>query len=87
MNCVIYRCSRQNEMYLYRREDLDATELPHALLARLGRLTEVMQLDLSRRERLARVDIDAVRRALAETGWYLQMPPDGQVHAHLDDGD
>ena len=85
MNCTIYRCSKQDQMYLYVREDLPHEDLPAALLQRLGRLEPVMELDLARREQLARVDIAAVRRAMDEPGWFLQMPPDGSIKAQLND--
>lgn len=84
--CIVYRCARQGEMYLYVRADLSADSLPQALLRITGRLTQVMELDLSKR-RLARVDVDKVRQALHEPGYYLQMPPGGYLHGHLDDGD
>lgn len=85
--CVVYRCSRQAELYLYLREDLSPEVLPEALRARTGRLTEVMRLSLHPERRLARVEVSRVIAALAGPGWYLQLPPDGQIHGHLDDGD
>lgn len=87
MKCLIYRCARQAEMYLYLRDGLDPAELPAPLLQRAGLLTEVMQLDLHPTRRLARVDTQAVLTQLAERGWFLQLPPDGLVAAHLYFGD
>lgn len=87
MNCTVYRCSRQDEMYLYLAEGESADELPADLRARLGRLTEVMQLELSLERRLARVPVETVIESLTVRGWFLQLPPDGRVQAHLDDGD
>lgn len=87
MNCLIYRCARQAEMYLYLREDLDPAQLPAGLLQRAGRLTQVMRLDLQPRRRLARVDTQAVLAQLQACGWFLQLPPNGQVEAHLHFGD
>ena len=85
--CRIYRCSKQEEMYLYLRADLTQDALPAALLSRLGRLIEVMTLDLTKRERLARVDIQQVAARLASDGFYLQMPPQGELKAFLYEGD
>lgn len=85
--CVIYRCSRQDEMYLYVREDLDPASLPEALQRQAGRLTEVMRLSLGSGRKLARADVASVIARLRETGWYLQLPPEGRVHAHLHFGD
>ncbi|HKY91170.1 MAG TPA: YcgL domain-containing protein [Nevskiaceae bacterium] len=85
--CRIYRCSRQDELYLYLRADLDPAALPAPLLKKAGRLTEVMTLDLEPSRKLARVDAAKVLEGLQRHGWYLQLPPDGQLNAHLKDGD
>ena len=85
--CVVYRCSRQDEMYLYVREGLDPATLPEPLQRQAGRLTEVMRLSLDSRRRLARADVATVVARLCESGWYLQLPPGGRVRAHLHFGD
>lgn len=85
--CLIFRCSKQEEMYLYLRADLKPDQLPASLRQRAGRLIEVMRLQLSPTRRLARVDVARVLQQLDSRGWFLQLPPDGRVHAHLDDGD
>lgn len=87
MNCTVYRCSRQDEMYLYLAEGESLDDLPEALRTRLGRLTEIMQLTLGPERRLARVEVEAVIESLTVRGYFLQMPPEGAVRAHLDDGD
>ena len=85
--CVVYRCSRQDEMYLYVRADLDPATLPEPLQRQAGRLTEVMRLSLGSGRRLARADVATVVARLHESGWYLQLPPEGRVRAHLHFGD
>lgn len=85
--CRIYRCSRQADLYLYVRADVDPATLPEPLLKRAGRLTKVMDLDLDASRKLARVDTAKVLDAMVTTGWYLQLPPDGLMQAHLQDGD
>lgn len=87
MDCVIYRCSKQDQMYLYLRADLAVDALPEALLKRAGQLTRVMALALDAQRKLARVEVHAVMAQLAERGWFLQMPPDGAMRAHLYFGD
>lgn len=87
MNCTVYRCSKQDEMYIYLRASLAPDTLPPALQARTGRLTRVMDLDLGPERKLARVDVVRVRAALESQGWFLQLPPNGQVDAHLHFGD
>ena len=85
--CVVYRCSKQPEMYVYLRPDLGAADLPPALAERTGRLTRVMELELSPERRLARVDVNRVIEQLAGPGYFLQMPPNGIVHAWMNDAD
>lgn len=87
IECRVYRCSKQDEMYLYLRADLAPDSLPEALLQRTGRLHEVMQLQLHAGRRLARVDVQAVITQLQSGGFYLQMPPQGQIRAMLYEGD
>lgn len=85
--CEIYRCSRQDEMYLYVRQGFDLEKLPTDLVERIGRLTSVMSLDLSPQRKLARVDVTQVISRLQADGWFLQLPPPEHVQAHLQDGD
>jgi uncharacterized protein len=87
LDCVVYRCSRQDEMYLYLRADLRSEDVPEALRQRTGRLTEVMRLPLDPARKLARVDVLRVIEQLRTQGWFLQMPPEGQVQAWLNDAD
>lgn len=78
MRCVIYRCSKKDEMYLFLpdsdREDI-RQDLPDELLLITGRLEKVMQLELTPDTKLARADAKKVMTALEQQGFYLQMPP------------
>jgi uncharacterized protein YcgL (UPF0745 family) len=85
--CTVYRCARQTEMYLYLRADLKPEGLPEGLRKITGALTEVMKLDLSGERKLARVDKAKVIEAMTTPGYFLQMPPDGHIKAHLHFGD
>jgi uncharacterized protein len=85
--CVVYRCSKQQEMYLYLRAGLAPETLPEPLLLRTGRLTQVMQIELSPQRKLARVDVNRVIEQLAGQGFYLQMPPNGQIQVVLNEGE
>lgn len=82
MRCVVYKGLREPDAYLYVREASILDELPEALTQRLGSLSVVMHLDLARRDRLARVEIDQVRQALADEGYFLQMPPPKHLLAY-----
>lgn len=74
-------------MYLYLRAGLQPELLPEALRHRVGKLTAVMQLDLRADRPLARVDVLRVMDQLESRGYYLQLPPNGQLDAHLHFGD
>ncbi len=87
IECEIYRCAKQDEMYLYLRSGLLPDSLPEALLKLTGRLTKVMQLSLTPERKLARVDAVLVRAKLVSEGFFLQMPPAGHIKAHLNDAD
>ena len=86
-DCTVYRCAKQDEMYLYVRAGLSPDELPQPLRQRTGKLTAVMNLQLEAGRKLARVDTARVLQKLGEEGWYLQMPPEGHIKAHLHFGD
>lgn len=75
MRCWIYKSTRRDEMYLYVKEEDNFEEVPDALLARLGRLEFVLELELHEERKLARAEAADVMRSLRERGWFLQMPP------------
>lgn len=87
IKCRVLRCSRQDEMYIYLRDDLSEDDIPEALRQRTGQLEEVMQLELTTQRKLARVEVTDVMRRLRSDGVYLQMPPDGRINAALHFGD
>lgn len=87
VDCTIYRCRKQEEMYLYVRSDLVPESLSEALIKRVGALTEVMKLSLTPESKLARADAAAVVEKLQSDGFYLQMPPSGLINPHLHFGD
>lgn len=72
-------------MYLYVSERTKAEDLPAQLLDLTGRLSQVMELELTPERKLARADVVQVMEKLVEPGYYLQMPP--KVQGHLHDGD
>lgn len=87
IKCKVLRCSKQDEIYIYLRDDLKPESIPSALLNRAGNLLEVMQLELSADRKLARVDVKQVITQLERDGYYLQMPPNGLLSAKLYAGD
>jgi len=75
MLASIYRSTKKDEMYLYVPVKDDFSQVPEALLKVFGRPEFALQINLAKREKLSRVDIDEVKSKLNEEGYFLQMPP------------
>ena len=75
MLTVIYKSPRKDQTYLYVQKRDDFSAVPKALLETFGKPTLVSLLDLAKRDKLAGADIQKVRQALDQQGFYLQMPP------------
>lgn len=75
MFCVIYRSPTRDQTYLYVEKKDDFSRVPEALLRGFGRPQLAMVLKLDGREKLANADIDKVKQALNDQGYYLQIPP------------
>ena len=75
MHCAIYKGPKKTDHYLYVEKEDDFSRVPQALLDMLGNLELVMTLELTPDRALAQADIDQVRAALREQGYYFQMPP------------
>jgi uncharacterized protein YcgL (UPF0745 family) len=73
--CKVYRSDKKAETYLYLSDELDFDDLPAELQESFGSPALVMHLELSADRKLARVDVGKVLEQLAETGFYLQLPP------------
>lgn len=76
IDCKVYRCSKQDGMYLYIHEDKTSDDLPEELIKMTKELTHTMDLELSSERKLAREDVNVVMKNLEEKGYHLQMPPD-----------
>ncbi len=84
MHCDIYKFSKKDDLYVYiaRPDYPNDTEqlkdwlavLPKEFRQALGRETFVMHLDLSKQEKLARVDKKEVLEKLHNQGYFVQMP-------------
>lgn len=87
IKCVVFRCSKKQEMYIYvlwhENEEKILKSLPEGLDSVTGRLEKVMELELSSERKLARADVKKVMAELKEKGFYLQSPP-GSVLAKDD---
>jgi uncharacterized protein YcgL (UPF0745 family) len=73
--CKVYRSEKKAETYLYLAESLPFDELPDGLRDQFGEATFVLSLQLSDKQKLARVNVEKVMESLSESGYYLQLPP------------
>ena len=74
--CTVYRSSRERDLYLFVERSFGLDKVPQSLLDMLGITSEVMTLKLGPERKLARVKATDVLKAIAEQGYYLQLPPD-----------
>lgn len=65
--------SEQNADASQRNDDFSA--VPEALMAMLGKLEWVMEVDLSTRRELAQVDCATLIQQIEQNGYFLQLPP------------
>lgn len=75
MITFVFRSPKKEEMYLYLADKEGFDALDEALKKVFGTPEFVMVVDLGKRDKLARVDIERVREELSDKGFYLQMPP------------
>ncbi len=79
MKCIIFRCRKKSEMYLYvpfaEDEEAIIEQLDEGLKKMTGQLKNIMVLELTPEKKLARADAKEVIASLEEKGFYLQSPP------------
>lgn len=74
MFCVIYRSSKRDQTYLY-VEKKTIFACSEELMKGFGQPQLAMILPLDGRKKLVNADIEKVKLALTEQGYYLQLPP------------
>ncbi|AIX73589.1 MAG: YcgL domain-containing protein [Mixta calida] len=89
MFCVIYRSPLRDQTYLYVEKKDDFSRVPQELLRGFGKPQLAMVLPLERTKKLANADIEKVKQALQDQGYYLQLPPPPEdlLKIHLGKGD
>ena len=75
MQCVVYKCSKKMDAYLFVEKEDEFERVPESLLKMLGTLELVMSVNLDEREKLAQADPQQVKTSLVEQGYFLQLPP------------
>lgn len=72
---AVYKSSRMADTFVYLRAEDSPESLPDALLQRFGEAKHVVEFSLHADRYLAQADAQNVMRAIAEQGFYLQLPP------------
>lgn len=81
----VYKTQRKADMYLFVDFAEDLQRVPETLLEQFGTPELALSLSLSSDKKLARAEAGAVLEAIAESGYFLQMPPlDGGVDAEIE---
>lgn len=75
MKCKVYKGTKKWDHYLFVPFGEDLKSVPKALIAQLGGVELVMELELSGARRLAQADPQEVIRSLEQVGYFLQLPP------------
>lgn len=75
MFCAIYRSTKRDQTYLYVEKKDDFSRVPEALMRGFGKPHLAMLLPLDGSRKLVGADIEKVKTALHDDGFYLQMPP------------
>lgn len=78
MTIYVYKGSKAWNTYVFLPARDDFSALPESLTQRMGRLQEVMELELDLDRRLARSDPKRVLAAIESAGYYVQMPDPGE---------
>jgi uncharacterized protein YcgL (UPF0745 family) len=77
--CAVYKSHKKPDTYLFVEPEQEFKRVPQVLLDMLGKLEYVMDVDLDKRDKLAQADLQQVKAALSEQGYYLQLPPKAYV--------
>lgn len=75
MHAYVYKSLRKADTYVYLADREGGDALPAPVRDALGALEFVLEVDLAPGRRLARVDAQQVREALATRGFFVQVPP------------
>ena len=78
MLTAVYKSKKKADTFLFveKRDDFD--KVPEPLMAMFGQPLFVMIINLAKREHLGGSDLEAVKGALSDQGYYLQLPPPEQ---------
>ncbi|MCF7499753.1 MULTISPECIES: YcgL domain-containing protein [Pseudoalteromonas] len=75
MLTAVYKSKKKADTYLFVEKRDDFTRVPEPLMDTFGQPQYVMIINLASREKLGLADLETVKQALIDQGFYLQLPP------------
>ena len=75
MLCAVYKSPKKQETYLFVKKRDDFSAVPDVLKQTFGTPQLVTIINLAKRDKLGFADIEKLKVALTEKGFYLQLPP------------
>ncbi|CCQ10622.1 Protein YcgL [Pseudoalteromonas luteoviolacea B = ATCC 29581] len=75
MLTAVYKSTKKADTYLFVEKRDDFSKVPEPLMHTFGRPNFVMLINLAARDKLGVADLNSVRSALLDKGFYLQLPP------------
>ncbi|KPH62425.1 hypothetical protein AMS58_04000 [Pseudoalteromonas porphyrae] len=75
MLTAVYKSKKKADTFLYVEKRDDFSKVPEPLMAMFGQPHYVMIINLAKREHLGGADLNLVKEALSDKGFYLQLPP------------
>jgi len=72
---VVYKSKKKSNRFLFIEKRDDFTKVPEPLMAMFGQPKDGMLINLAKRAMLGTADLETVKAALTEKGYYLQIPP------------
>lgn len=71
----VFKTAKKADMYLYLPKHAKYEDLPEGLRAIFGSPIHALDILLTPKKTLARVDKEVLKKEIAEKGFYLQLPP------------
>ncbi|MEH6396836.1 YcgL domain-containing protein [Pseudoalteromonas sp.] len=75
MLTAVYKSTKKADTFLFVEKRDDFSKVPEPLMAMFGKPQYVMLINLAKRVQLGVADLEQVKQALTDNGFYLQIPP------------
>lgn len=75
MLTAVYKSKKKADTFLFIEKRDDFNKVPEPLMTMFGQPHFVMIINLAKRTHLGAADINTLKEALSEQGYYLQLPP------------